>query len=694
MASRNAPVAGTKTHVSTDHGISRNDPYHWLRAGNWQEVMRDPAALDNEIGDYLRAENAYFEAEFGEKSKELRQTIYDEIRGRIKEDDTSVPLPDGPFAYFTSMEENKQYPILMRSTRKGGDERVLLDCNKEAAQSYFGFGGATHDPSHRYLAWSADRNGSEYFTIRVRDLETRKELADVLENTGGGAVWSRDSTGLYYVEQDENHRPFRVRLHQMGTAQSDDLIVYEEKDPGFFVGVGKTLSGKYILVDAHDHQTSEVHLIDAKKGGEPVLVAPRKEGREYSIEERDGTLFVLTNENGAKDFKIVTAGVSGPGVENWQDLIPHRSGTLILASFVLQNHLIRLERAEGLPRIVIRDLRTGKETAIDFAEEAYSLGVAAGYEFDTGEIRFTYSSPTTPSRVFDYDLETGKRTLRKQQEVPSGHEPDDYITRRVFAEADDGEQVPLTLLYHKDTKLDGSAPCLLYGYGAYGISISADFSLSSLSLVDRGFVYAIAHVRGGKDKGYRWYEMGRAQHKTNTITDFIAAAEYLSSNGFAARDKIIAQGGSAGGILMGAIANMRPDLFAGIIAHVPFVDVLNTMLDDTLPLTPLEWPEWGNPIASKSDYELIASYSPYDNIKPHDYPSIFALAGLSDPRVTYWEPAKWVARLRATKTDANPLFLKTNMEAGHAGASGRFEKIKETALTQAFALWVSGTDRF
>jgi len=693
MASRSAPIAGKKTHITTDHGISRDDPYHWLRAGNWQEVMRDPAALDNEIGDYLRAENAYFEAEFGEKSKELRQAIYGEIRGRIKEDDSSVPLPDGPFAYFTAMEENKQYPLLMRTARQAKDETLLLDCNIEAGNGYFGFGGATHDPSHRYLAWSADRNGSEYFTIRVRDLETGKELADVMENTGGGAVWSQDSSGLYYVEQDENHRPFRVRLHRMGTAQSDDLIVYEEKDAGFFVGVGKTLSGKYILVDAHDHQTSEVRLIDAKKGGEPVLVAPRKEGREYSIEERHGTLFIVTNESGAKDFKIVCTSAATPGVENWQDLIPHRPGTLILASFVLQNHLVRLERAEGLPRIVIRDLGNQQETAIDFAEEAYSLGVAAGYEFDTRQIRFTYSSPTTPSKVFDYDLETGKRTLRKQQIVPSGHDSNDYVTRRVFATAGDGEKIPLTLLFHKDTKLDGSAPCLLYGYGAYGISIPASFSLSSLSLVDRGFVYAIAHVRGGKDKGYRWYEMGRREHKTNTFADFIAAAEYLSSNGFAAKDKIVAQGGSAGGMLMGAIANMRPDLFAGIIAQVPFVDVLNTMLDDTLPLTPPEWPEWGNPIASKPDYELIASYSPYDNIGARDYPPIFALAGLSDPRVTYWEPAKWVARLRATKTDANPLLLKTNMEAGHAGASGRFEQIKESALTQ-FALWVSGMATF
>jgi len=688
------PIAAKNNHITSHHGIARTDPYHWLRAGNWQEVMRNPAALDKQIENYLRAENSYFEAEFGKKSKDLQETIYREIRGRIKEDDTSVPSPDGPFAYFVKMEENKQYPVLMRTGRNGGKASVLLDCNQEAGTSYFGFGGAAHDPSHHYLAWAADRNGSEFYTIRVRDLETGKDLADVLENTAGGAVWSRDSTLIYYVEQDENHRPFRVLVHRLGTAQSEDIAVYEEKNPGFFVSVGKTLSGKYVLVDAHDHQTSEVWLIDAARGGEPTIVAPRKKGREYSLDERDNTLFILTNENGAEDFKIVCTGVAAPGVENWRDYIAHQPGILILASFVIKNHLVRLELAEGLPRIIIRNLSNAEEKEIGFDEEAYSLGVSPGYEFDTSEIRFTYSSPTTPSQVYDYDLETGGRTLLKQQEVPSGHNPDDYITRRVFAEASDGEKVPLTLLFHKDTPLDGSAPCLLYGYGAYGMSMPASFSVSNLSLVDRGFVHVIAHVRGGKEKGYRWYEMGRREHKINSFTDFTAAAEYLSAGKFAAKDKIVAQGGSAGGMLMGAIANMRPDLFAGIIAQVPFVDVLNTMLDDTLPLTPPEWPEWGNPITSKKDYELIASYSPYDNITAKDYPPIFALAGLSDPRVTYWEPAKWVARLRASKTDNNPLLLKTNMEAGHGGASGRFERIKETALTEAFALWVTGTSKF
>jgi oligopeptidase B len=421
-------------------------------------------------------------------------------------------------------------------------------------------------------------------------------------------------------------------------------------------------------------------------GGAPRLVAERVPGREYELEEREGLFYIRTNDKDAEDFKIVTAPVETPSAEHWQDLVPHREGVLILDLVVLKNHMIRLERHEGLPRIVARDLRSGKEETIGFDEEAYALGMGSGYEFDTTTLRFTYSSPTTPSRVFDMDLETGERVLRKEQEVPSGHDPAQYVTRRLFATAPDGERVPVTLLYHRDTPIDGSAPCLLYGYGAYGMSMPAGFSVSVLSLVDRGMIYATAHIRGGMEKGYRWYRLGRHAHKPNTFTDFIAAAEMLIDVGFTAKGRIVAEGGSAGGMLMGAIANMRPDLFGAILAVVPFVDVLNTMLDDTLPLTPPEWPEWGNPLASMEDFELIASYAPYEQVKAQDYPPMFVLAGLTDPRVTYWEPAKWVARLRANKTDKNPLYLRTNMGAGHQGASGRFDQIKETAMTYAFAL--------
>ncbi len=680
------PVAERRQHASSFHGITRQDPYHWLRADNWQQVMQEPETLPADIRAYIEAENAYFAEVFEAPHAALRETIFQEIRGRIKEDESGIPSPDGPWAYNSRMEEGKQYPVLVRTPRDGGPEQVLLDCNVEAGDDYFGFGGADHAPSHRLLAWSVDRQGSEYYTLRIRDLATGEDTGEVIEDIAGGGVWSADSSAIYYSEYDDNHRPFRVRRHVLGTPQSEDEIVFEEDDPGFFVGVDETLNRKYIVIDAHDHQTSEFWLIDAEKGGPPRLVAPRVTEREYDLEDRDGTLYILTNADGAEDFKIVTVSAENPAAENWIDLVPHRPGVLILDIIVLQHHLVRLERFEGLPRIVVRNLDDGDEWTVKFDEEAYSLGMSAGYEFDTRTIRFTYSSPTTPSRTYDLDLVTRERTLLKEQEVPSGHDPADYETRRIFATAPDGERVPVTLLYRRGLRLDGSAPALLYGYGAYGMAMPAGFSVSRLSLVDRGFVHATAHVRGGMDKGYAWYRNGRREHKLNTFTDFIAAAETLIALGYTSKQRIVAEGGSAGGLLMGAVANMRPDLWAGIIAEVPFVDVLNTMLDASLPLTPPEWPEWGNPITDKAAYDRIAGYAPYEQVAAIDYPPIFALAGLTDPRVTYWEPAKWVARLRATKTDTNPLYLKTHMDAGHAGASGRFDQLKETAVSYAFAL--------
>jgi len=684
----NPPIAARKPHSATHHTIVREDPYDWLRAENWQEVMQSPETLDGEIRAYLDAENDYFEDHFGKPTKALQEVIYKEIRGRIKEDDSGIASNDGPWAYNSRMLEGKQYALIVRTPRDGGPETVLLDCNIEAGEGYFGFAGAEHDRSHRYLAWAADRAGSEYYDIVIRDLQTGLDSAEVIAETAGSYVWTNDSTAIYYTEYDDNHRPFRVKLHVIGTDQANDPIIFEESDPGFFVGVGRTLSDNYIVIDAHDHQTSESWLIDAETGGAPRLVAPRLTDREYDIDERDGVLFIRTNADGAEDFKIVTAPVATPGAEHWTDLVPHQQGVLILDTIVIKNHLLRLERHEGLPRIIVRDLRSNAEQTVNFDEEAYSLGMSVGYEFDTAVFRLTYSSPTTPSRTYDVDLETGIRTLLKQQEVPSGHNPDEYVTRRLFATAADGEQVPVTVLYHKDTPLDGSAPALLYGYGAYGMSMPAAFSISALSLVDRGFIHATAHIRGGMEKGYRWYVQGRREHKTNTFTDFIAAAEMLIAENFTSKGKIVAQGGSAGGMLMGAIANLRPDLWGGILAQVPFVDVLNTMLDETLPLTPPEWPEWGNPLASAEDYARIAAYAPYEQVAAQDYPPIFALAGLTDPRVTYWEPAKWVAKLRATKTGTSPLYLRTNMGAGHGGASGRFDRLKETAMCFAFAVEV------
>ena len=676
------------------HGMELKDDYAWLRDANWQEVMRDPSRLDPEIRAYLEAENAFAKAIMA-PTEALQEKLFAEMKGRIKADDSSVPSPDGPYAYSMRYVEGGQQPLMVRSRRDGSDERVLLDGNAEAdGKAFFRLGGADHAPDHRLLAWSYDDAGSEFYTIHMRDTESGRDLADAIPHTAGGGAWSADGRHFFYIRLDENHRPSKLFRHEIGTPADSDVLVHEETDAGFFMGVGKTSSNRFIVISCHDHETSEVWLIPAAAPHDaPRLVAPREAGVEYAVDEAGGEMFILTNADGAEDFKIVTAPIAAPQRENWRDLVAHRPGTLILAKTVYARHLVRLERAGGLPRIVIRRLADGGEHSIGFDEEAYSLGLMGGYEFDTDALRFSYSSMTTPAKVFDYDMETRERTLRKTQEVPSGHDPANYVTRRIMAKAGDGEEVPVSLLYRCDTLLDGSAPCWLYGYGSYGITIPAAFNTNILSLVDRGFVYAVAHVRGGKDKGYGWYRQGKREKKTNTFEDFIAAARHLARAGFTAPGRIIAQGGSAGGMLMGAVANMAPELFAGIIAEVPFVDVLNTMLDDTLPLTPPEWQEWGNPIASKEAYEGIAAYSPYDNVRAQAYPHILAVGGLTDPRVTYWEPAKWVARLRERKTDDNLLLLKTQMEAGHAGSPGRFDRLKEVALVYAFGLMVTGRDK-
>lgn len=701
MTKPRPPIAQRHTVSSVHHGVTLNDDYAWLRADNWQEVIRDPSLLADEIRRYLDAENAYAEAALADVT-ELRADLVAEMKGRIKQDESSVPMADGPYAYGTRFVPGAEHPQIVRQARNAAiqtDETldsttldVMLDGNSEAAGcDYFRLGGASHSPDHRYLCWGADTRGSEYFTLKVRDLETGEDLEDAVLETAGSGVWAADSKTFFYTRLDDNHRPSKVYRHVVGEPAALDVLVYEENDSGFFVGVGKTQSGAYVLIESHDHQTSEVYLIDAHAPtSKPVLIAKRDLGVEYSVEHRGDVLWILTNADDSEDFKIVQAPLAAPGRDNWQDVVPHEAGRLILSLTVYQDHMVWLERYQGLPQIMIRSFDTGDQQPIAFAEEAYSLGMSDGYEFDAKTLRFTYSSMTTPSQVFDYHIATKERSLLKQQEVPSGHRASDYVTRRLFVRAQDGEEIPISLLHHKDTPLDGSAPALLYGYGAYGISIPASFSTNVLSLVDRGFVYAIAHIRGGQDKGYRWYRLGKEVHKENTFRDFIACARHLIDHKITSADRLIAQGGSAGGMLMGAIANQAPDLFAGIIAEVPFVDVLNTMLDDTLPLTPPEWPEWGNPIADEEAFARIKRYSPYDNVAAISYPSILVVAGLTDPRVTYWEPAKWVAKLRASKVDDNPLLLRTNMGAGHGGQSGRFARLDEIAVNYAFALKTAG----
>jgi len=688
--SHTPPVAKTGPATAVHHGISRTDEYAWLRAENWRDVMQDPTVLAADIRAHLDAENTYFEAVTA-GTVDLQEALVAEMRGRIKEDDSSVPAADGPYAYATRYLEGGEHPQLVRTARDGGAETVLLDADQLATgKDYFRLESADHSPDHALLAWSADDTGGEFATMRIRALETGKELDDVLENTSGAVVWAPDCLSIYYVRLDDNHRPRWVYQHRLGAPVEDDRLIYEETDSGFFVGIDKTRSGRFLIIDCHDHQTSEVQVLDLDQS-DPALscIAPRLEEEQYSLDHHGDDFFILTNAGEAEDFKIVTAPVASAGRENWQDLISHEPGRLIIQHDLFADHLTWLERQNGLPRIMIRRLADGETHAIDFAEEAYSLGMQAGYEFDTSQLRFTYSSMTTPAQVFDYDLESRERFLRKTQEVPSGHDPADYVTERLFAKSDDGEEVPVTILAHRDTPRDGTAPCLLYGYGSYGMSMPAAFRVGPLSLADRGFIYAIAHVRGGKEKGFAWYANGRRELKTNTFTDFTAVARHLITEKYTGKGRIIAEGGSAGGMLMGAVANMAPELFGGIVAEVPFVDVLGTMLDDTLPLTPPEWPEWGNPIADKKAYERIAAYSPYDQVGALPYPPILAMAGLTDPRVTYWEPAKWVARLRVHSTGVGPIALKTEMHAGHGGQAGRFDRLKDTALAWAFALTVT-----
>ncbi|WMT75336.1 S9 family peptidase [Bradyrhizobium sp. Ash2021] len=685
------PVAPRRPHSFTTHGITVTDDYAWLKDARWQEVLRDPSILDADIRKYLEAENDYTESLLG-RTASLQKKLVKEMRGRIKEDDSSVPSPDGPYAYLRKFREGGQHELFGRCPRDGGEATIVLDGDALAvSHDYFKFGGARHSPDHRLHAWSADTKGSEYFSIRVRDWETGTDLDDLVEETDGGVVWSTDAKSFFYVRLDDNHRPMQVWRHRLGTKQADDVLVYEEHDSGWFTHLHESSSGRFCVIAGGDHETSEQRLIDlANPEAPPRVVAVRQEGVQYAVNDRGDQLFILTNADGAIDFKVATAPLASPDRANWRDLIPYREGIYLLDVELYADHMVRLERANALPAIIIRDLNSGEEHAIAFDEAAYSLDTMGGYEFETTNLRFSYSSMTTPSEVYDYDMAKRTRVLRKRQEIPSGHDPADYVTTRIMATAHDGAKVPVSILHRKDLVRDGRAPLLLYGYGSYGMAMPASFAANRLSLVDRGFVYAIAHIRGGADKGWGWYLDGKREKKTNSFDDFAAAARGLIEAKYTSAKRIVGHGGSAGGMLMGAVANRAGELFAGIVAEVPFVDVLNTMLDDTLPLTPPEWPEWGNPIESEADFRTILSYSPYENVAAKDYPAILAMGGLTDPRVTYWEPAKWIARLRATMTGGGPVLLRTNMGAGHGGASGRFNRLDEVAIAYAFALWAVG----
>jgi oligopeptidase B len=692
-----APPAADRNPVDAGmHGRVRQDPYAWLRDANWRDVMRDPSRLDPAIRTYLQAENAWTHDHLDGPTAALQEALFQEMRGRIKEDDSSAPALDGPFAYYRRFREGGEYPLFARRPADrafDGDpacEHLLLDGDAlGAGLDYFDIRKFAHSPDHRFIAYAVDAKGSEFYTLHIRDAGAGEDAFPPITDTYGEFVWDEDSASIFWVARDEQARPVAVYRRTLATGVDD--LIYRESDPGFFVGVHKSESRRFIFVTANDHTTSEWRFFETSSADPaPRLIAPRTRNIEYAAVHWGDRFWIRTNRNGAVDFSLVSAPVDNPGPDSWRVEIPHRPGVLILGVEAYAGHLVRMERENGLPRIIVRAASDASEHALAFGEAAYSLAISGSHEWATPWLRFEYASPSTPAQVFDYHMTERTRILRKQQEVPSGHDPSDYVVERIDAPADDGALIPITLLRRRTTPVDGSAPVLLYGYGAYGITLPADFRTARLSLVDRGFIFATADVRGSMAKGYQWYLDGKLERKANSFSDFVAAGRFLANAGYTRRGRMVAMGGSAGGMLVGAAVNLDPELFAGVIAAVPFVDVLNTMMDDQLPLTPPEWPEWGDPLRDPEAYDRLASWSPYDQTHRRPYPPMLVTGGLTDPRVTYWEPAKWVARLRHEAPDGGPYFLRINMDAGHGGASGRFTSLRETALEYAFALLATG----
>ena len=655
-------------------------------------MLRDPGTLEPAIHSHLEQENRRTESVLRPVAG-LQDELARELRARVPDEDADVPVPDGQYAYYRRFEEGGEYPTLCRVRADKANEEILLDGNQEAAQAkFFRIGGSRHSPDHAILAYAADRKGSEKYEVRFLELPDRAELPDRLQETQGDLVWSLDSRQLYYTVLDDQHRPWQVRLHRLGDPPESDVAVFTSPSPQVFLAVSRTESGRFVRIDCHEHaEASETYLIDAARpDSEPFRVWARREGVRYTVSDHGEQLILLTNADEAEDFKIVGVPVHGDRTEPCQ-IVPHRAGIYILDVQVFAGWLVRLERVAGLPRIVVRSLRDGDEYAIDAGgEETFSLQLVSGMEYEKHVVRYVYSSLTTPSRTFDFDMRDRTAVLRKEQQIPGGHDAEQYVARRLTVHSEDGTEVPVSLVHRRDLALDGRTPLLLYGYGAYGHATPASFVHTRFSLLDRGFVYAIAHVRGGTELGYGWYLDGKLEHKENSFSDFVSAGRGLVAAGYTSRGRIIAHGGSAGGLLVGASLNRDTELFGGVIAEVPFVDVLNTMLDATLPLTPPEWAEWGDPIRDAAARARIGSYCPYFNVSKRRYPAVLATAGLTDPRVGYWEPAKWIARLREHTTSADPVLLWTNLEAGHGGAAGRFARLDEVALVYAFALMTAG----
>jgi oligopeptidase B len=677
------PVAAKRPHQQTYHGVTLTDDYHWLKDQSY------PTIDDVEILDYLKAENAYFEAQMGPHAQ-LVETIFQEMKGRVKEDDSTVPQKDGDYIYWSKFDEGAQYRKHYRKAVAGGADELILDENELAkGKEYFKLGAAEISPDGTLLAYAYDDNGSERFDMHIRNLETGEELADIIPGTLSSIVWSSDSKGVVYGLANENWRTDNAYYHRLGDDPAKAKLLYKEADIGFGVGVGLTAQEDWIVIGTGDNVTSEVRLVPASDPtATPIMVSPRKVGRQYSVDVRDGKLYILTNDDHV-NFRVATADLKKSG--EWTTLIAGSDRHYLTDIALFKDFYVTEGRIDGLDQVEIRDYADAKKVGpIKFPEASYDAGLGDNPEYDVTKLRLGYQSMVTPGTVYDYHLADKRLETLKVQEIPSGYDPNQYATERVMITARDGTKVPVSVLYKKGFKKDGSQPLHLYAYGAYGYAMPPGFSSNRLSLVDRGFAYAIAHIRGGDDLGYQWYLDGKLTKRTNTFNDFVDAAKGLIDLGFTAKGKVTASGGSAGGELMGAVVNQAPELFGAVVSHVAFVDVLNTMLDKDLPLTPGEWPEWGNPITDKAAFDYIRSYSPYDNVEAKAYPPMLWTAGLNDPRVTYWEPAKMVAKLRDMKTDYNILLLKTNMGAGHGGKSGRFERLRENAEEAAFMLWQMG----
>ncbi len=678
----NAPTATRKPSTKTVHGVTLSDDYAWLRDPKYPEVT------DPEVLDYLKAENAYFEAAMAPHAP-LVETIFQEMKGRIKEDDQSVPAKDGDYLYWRAFETGGQYRKWWRRPLTGGADELILDEPALAqGKEYFRLGALSISEDGRWLAYAIDDNGSERFTAKVRDLTTGTDLPDIITGTMGALVWNADATAFLYGQVNDQWRIDTIKLHRMGTPTADDVVIYHEDDIGFQCGVGMTHDRKWIAVAAGDNTTSEVRLLPASDPlATPILVRARKAGVEYDVETHDDTLFIVTNDTDT-NFRLCTASIATPG--EWTERIAPKPDFYLTDVSIFADFFVVEGRENGLDQVEIHQFDGSSIKRIAFPESSYTAGLDENPEYAVTTLRLSYESMVTPSLIEDYDVATGARTMLKTLEIPSGYDAAKYATERMMIPARDGTEIPVSIVYPAGFKKDASHPLYLYGYGAYGIAIPPGFSTGRLSLLDRGFAFAIAHIRGGDDLGQRWQLDGKLEKRWNAFNDFVDVAKGLVDLGYTSAGKICAAGGSAGGELMGVVVNTDPDLWGAIAAHVPFVDVLNTMLDDTLPLTPGEWPEWGNPITDKAAFELIRSYSPYDNVKPQAYPPMLITGGLNDPRVTYWEPAKWAARLREMKTDNNILLLETNMGAGHGGKSGRFESLRETAEEFAFFLWQMG----